>query len=123
MAYIERHNVVVTTGTATGTGYTPVVNGFVLAIVYTKDDFASGVDFTITGETSGINIWTQNNVNATVTVYPRNATCDTAGVASLYAVAGEPVEDRIPVAQERIKIAIAEGGNGKSGTFDLYIGG
>ena len=122
MAYIERHQVTVTTGTATGTGYTPVVNGFVLAIVYTKTDYAAGVDFTVTGETSGIIIWDQDNVDATVTVYPRGATCDTAGLASLYAGSGEPVEDRIPVAQERIKIAIAAGGNGKTGVFDVYVG-
>jgi len=122
MAYIERHQVTVTTGTATGTGYTPVVNGFVLAIVYTKVDYSNGVDFTITGETSGIIIWDQDNVDATVTVYPRNATCDTVGIASLYAGSGEPVEDRIPIAQERIKIAIAAGGNGKIGVFDVYVG-
>ena len=119
-----RHTVVVTTivgGTATAYT-TDKITGRVLGIRYVKDDFTNGVDFTITGETTGINVWTQLNVDASITALTRAATCDVAGGASLYAAAGEPVEDYIVLADERIKIAIAQGGDGKSGTFHFLIG-
>lgn len=124
MAYIEQHTVTVTTdGDGAGTGYTGLTNGFVQAIRYVKTDYADGVDFEITAEVSGETIWDQDNVNDSATVYPRAATHDTAGAASLYAAGGEPVETLIPVAQERIKIEIANGGDTKTGTFHVYVGG
>jgi hypothetical protein len=124
MANIERHEVTIQTAAdGTGTGYTGVCNGFVQAIRYLKGDYADGVDFTVTAEKSGATIWDQDNVNASVTIHPRAATSDTAGAASLYAAAGEPVEAPIPVSKERIKIEIAQGGDTKSGTFHVYVGG
>jgi hypothetical protein len=45
-----------------------------------------------------------------------------AAAASLYAVGGEPVETLIPVARERIKLAVANGGAGGVGTFHVYVG-
>jgi hypothetical protein len=124
VAHIERHKVTITTdGTGAGLGYTELANGFVQAIRYVKDDFANGVDFTVTAEVSGATIWDQDDVNASATVYPRAPTTDTAGVASLYAGSGEPVETLILVANERIAIAIAAGGATKTGTFHVYVGG
>lgn len=124
MAYIERHVVTITTAAGGGgTGYTPVVNGFIQAIRYVKTDYADGVDFDVTAETSGIVIWDEDNVNASKTVYPRAATHDTLGVASLYAAGGEPVETYIPVSTERVKIVVAAGGDTKVGVFHVYIGG
>ena len=122
MSYAERHTVALTTD-ASGdvTGYTNTVTGRVIAVIYTKDDFAAGVDFTITSETTGQNIWTESDVNASKTVAPRQPTHDRAGVASLYAAAGEPVEDHIYVALERIKIVVAQGGNAKSGSFTVIV--
>ena len=35
------------------TAFTRIVNGNVLSIQYVKDDYAAGVDFTITRETTG----------------------------------------------------------------------
>jgi len=120
--YVERHSVSITTDAAgDATGYTPVVTGKIVAIVYTKTDYAAGVDFTITSETTGQTIWTESNVNASKTCVPRQATHDTAGVASLYAGAGEPVEDYVHVANERVKIVIASGGNAKTGTFIVLV--
>lgn len=122
--YIERHTVSITTDTnGDGTGYTPTVTGEILAIVYTKSNYTDGVDFTITGEGSGIPIWTGSNVNATTTVAPRQATHGTDGVAAVYASGGSAVNDRIPVAKERIKIVVASGGSSHAGTFDVYVGG
>ena len=119
-----RHTVIVTTivgGTATA--YTTAkITGRILGIRYVKTDFTNGVDFTIVGETTATPIWTQVNVDASVTVAPRQATCDTAGVASLYAAGGEPVEDYIVLADERISITIAQGGDLKVGTFHFLIG-
>jgi hypothetical protein len=57
----------------------PHLNGRVLTLIYTKDDFTNGVDFTITGEASGETIWTEANVDASKTVAPRQATHSTAG--------------------------------------------
>ncbi len=124
MSYVERHEVTITTAAdGTGTGYTEVIRGLIQAIRYVKTDYADGVDFTITAEGSSLTIWDEDNVNASKTVYPRAATCDTVGVASLYAAAGEPVEDHIPVSEERVKIEIAQGGSGKIGTFHVYVDG
>jgi len=122
--YAERHAVTVTTDAdGAGTGYTPVVTGNVLAIHYVKADFADGVDFTITAEATGESIWAQVNVNASASVVPRQATHSTAGVAALYAAAGVAVLAPVTVAADRVKIAVASGGDTKSGTFMLIVGG
>lgn len=98
------------------------VNGRIFTVKYSKTDFADGVDFTITTETTGQNVWVQENVNASALVCPRQPTHDYAGNASLYASGGEPVEDYIIAANERIKIVIAAGGDTKSGTFEIIAG-
>ena len=125
--YITHYVVNIQTNkTGDGIGYTDApVNGFIRAIRYVKPtagSFAAGVDFEVTAEQSGVVIWDQDDVNASVTVYPRAAICDTAGVASLYAENGEPVEDLIPIANERVKITVANGGDGGVGTFHVYVG-
>ena len=122
MSYAERHVVTLTTTSGgAATGYTPVITGRISQIRYVKDDFANGVDFTITAEATGETIWTQLDVNASVTVAPRQPTHDTAGVASLYAAAGEPVEAPIVLAQDRVKIVIAAGGDTTTGTFHVIV--
>ena len=99
------------------------LSGEVWAIIYTKDDYDAGVDFTITAETSGLTVWTESDVDASKTVYPRAPASDTAGAAMLYAAAGEAViAGPVPLANERLKIAIASGGNVKVGNFRLIIG-
>jgi len=121
--HVQRHRVTVTTAAGgTAEAFTGVVNGRLLAVIYTKGDFATGVDFTITTETTSQNLWVQENVDASAVVAPRQPTHDYAGNASLFAAAGEPVEDYIFIGEERIKIAIAAGGAVKSGTFDFLVG-
>ena len=123
MSFAERHVVTVTTdASGDGTGYTPVVTGRILAIHYVKDDYDAGVDFTITAEATGETIWQESNVNASKTVAPRQPTHATDGTASLYAAAGEPVEDYIALAADRVQIVVANGGDTKSGTFHVVIG-
>jgi len=122
MSYAERHAVTITTnGTGDGTGYTPVVTGKVVQITYTKNDYAVGVDFDVTGDSSGVIIWAQDNVDATATVCPRQATHTTAGVAALYAAGGSAVLDGVYVANERVKIVVAAGGDTKVGTFHVVV--
>ena len=122
MSYAERHAVTITTDAGgDGTGYTPVITGRIQAIHYAKTDYAAGVDFTITAEATGETIWTESNVNASATRAPRQATHATDGTASLYAAAGEPVEDYIAVAEDRVKIVVAQGGDTKSGTFHVIV--
>ncbi len=121
--FVRRYQVDVTTESdGTATAYSDVVNGRIISIQYEKDDFADGVDFTITTETTGQNLWTDENVNASAQRAPRQPTHANDGSASLYAAGGEPVEDYYAVDNERIKIVIAEGGNAKSGTFYITIG-
>ncbi len=128
--YVRKFTVPVTTdsdGDATAftaldsTGNAEQINAYVISIQYVKTDFADGVDFTITDETAGQTIWTESNVDAAKTVAPRQATHSTAGVASLYAAAGTAVNDRVFVANERIKIIVANGGDTKSGSFIVKI--
>lgn len=118
---IRKFSVPVTTVTATGEGFSPYISGFIESIQYLKTDYADGVDFTITAEATGETIWTEADVNSAVIKHPRAPTCTTAGVASLYASGGTAVNDRIALSRDRVKIAIAQGGNAKTGTFVITV--
>lgn len=127
--YVRKFTVAITTngsGAATaytgddGQGSSSAINGRVVSIAYTKTDFDNGVVFTITDEVTGQTIWTETAVDASKTVAPRQATHDTAGVASLYET-GQAVEDNVYVAHERIKIVIASGGDTKTGSFVIHV--
>lgn len=122
---IRRHVVNVTTASdGSATVYSPVIFGRLESIAYVKpgsNSFADGVDFAITGETTGQGIWTENDVNASAVRHPGAATNSNAGVASLYAAAGTAVNDRIALAGERVKIVIASGGNAKNGAFHITV--
>jgi len=124
--YIVRETVEITTAAdGSATFYTKVVNGRILSIQYVKDGitpFDDGVDFAITLEITGQGLWTQSDVNASAIRAPRQPTHDGVGAASLYAATGEPVEDKIVAADERVKIVIAAGGNSKKGKFHVTIG-
>lgn len=121
--FAERKIVNVTTdASGDATEYSEPIRGRIISIQYVKTDFDNGVDFTITAETTGQNIWTESNVNAAATRAPRQPTHDAIGAASLYAAAGESVEDYIVLADERVKIVVAQGGDTKSGTFHITVG-
>lgn len=123
MAYGARQSVTITTD---GSGDAEVfIEGgywFIEEIKYVKTDFTDGVDFAITGEDSGTNIWTESDVNASVTVRPRAETHSTAGVAALYAGSGTAVNDKILIVDERVKIVISSGGAAKTGVIDFTLG-
>ena len=122
---MRRYKVPVTTAAdGTATAYSPRIAGEIHSIQYVKDGsngYTNGVDFTVTAEATGENIWTQNDVNASAVVYPRAATHSQAGVAALYAASGTGVLARIGVASDRVKIALASGGASKIGTFHILV--
>lgn len=128
MSYCRIYTItpVVAGGAGAATAYTSeTVRGHIESIRYVKHGtipFHDGQTMTLTGETTGTPIWAETGVNASAVRYPRAATCDTVGVASLYAAAGEPVEDKIAIAHERLKMVIASGGdNGDTGTFYVTV--
>lgn len=112
---------ITTASDGSATEYLGPFTGYLNRIVYTKTDFATGVDFTATIESTGENVWTATNQDASAVKAPRTPTHDGVGAASLYAAGGEPVEDKILLVRDRIKIVIAQGGNAKVGTFKAYI--
>lgn len=124
-AQAKRYKVTVTTASdGTATAYTPRISGKIVQIEYVKPgagSFDDGVDFTITGEATGIGLWTESNVNASAVRAPRQATHSNAGVAALYASGGTAVLSQIGMANDRVKIVIASGGNAKAGTFHVTV--
>ena len=103
-----------------GTGYSGYISGYIEAIQYVKAgavNYTDGVDFTITAEATGEDIWVDTNINASEVVRPRAATHSTAGVAALYAGAGVAVNDRIALGRDRVKIVLAQAGASKTGRF------
>lgn len=122
MSYVKRTVVAVTTAPdGSATAYSEVLTGKLSQIRYVKGDFDNGSTFTITSEATGETLWTEAAVNASATRAPRQATHSTAGAAALYAGAGAAVNDKIALADDRIKIVIAAGGNVKSGVFHVIL--
>ncbi len=124
MSYAERHTLTVTTDSnGDATVYSPVVTGRVLSIRYVKTDYAAGVDFTITADVSAEGLWTETNRDSSETVAPRMPTQDAVGGDLFYEAANsEAVIDHIVLANDRVKIVVANGGDTKVGTFHIIIG-
>lgn len=125
--YVEQHTIqVLTDASGNFTGYTPPVTGRILQVRYIPDGTAplDGLaDLDITGADTGVVIVDKNDIGSVAfTAAPRQPTHDAALAASLYAASGEPVEDAVVVAQERLKLVIAQGGAAKSGTFHIWVG-
>lgn len=106
-----------------GTFYTPAIYGDLVSFRYVKTDFADGIDFVCTLETTGETLWAEDTLNASATRYPRAATHSTAGAAALYASGGVAVLGRIAIGGDRIKIVVDGGGVSKSGTLHVTIDG
>lgn len=129
MSRLTRHVVSVTTDSdGAATGYTDVpVNGFIHSIRYIPDGSSpldTNADVDITGEATGIVVLDDDNIGTSAyTVMPRFATTDQTNTASLYASGGEPVEDRVGIANERLKVVIASGGDTLTGVFHILVEG
>lgn len=101
-----------------------ITGGKIHSIHYVKHGvtpYTDGVDFTITVNTTGENVWTETNVNASTVRYPRAPTHTQAGVAAVYASGGEGVRAPVALASDQIRIAIANGGDTKIGTFYALV--
>ncbi len=121
---IRRFVVPVTTASdGSATAYTPRLSGKVVSIRYIKTDFADTVDFAITADVTGEGIWTEENVTASATRSPRAATHSTAGAAALYAAGGTGVLAPVALGRDRVKIAVTNGGDTKSGAFHVTVDG
>lgn len=118
----RRFKITVTTnGAQAATVYSPYLSGRLISVQYVKTDYADGSTFTITSEATGETLWTEAAVNASTVRRPRAGVHSTAGVAALYAAAGEAVTDLIRLSRDRIKIVIAAGGVTKTGTFYALV--
>lgn len=93
------------------------LNGFLEVLKYTPGTIATGADLTITGETSGIPIMAKSDAGTSIVFYyPRalpNAVADGAP--------GTVPALRIPIKNERIKIVVAQGGNGGVGSIEATL--
>ena len=119
---VRRFVVTVTSdGSGNATVYSPYLSGKIAAINYVKTDFTNGVDFTITGEATGQTIWTESNVDSSKVCMPRGATHSNAGVAALYASAGEAVNDLFRLSRDRVKFVIGSAGATHTGTFHILV--
>jgi hypothetical protein len=125
MAKSRKFTVVATSDAdSVGTFYTLYVSGYIESVQYVKDvttPYTNGVDFTITVADTGEEVWVDTNINASEVVRPGAPTHTTAGVAALYAAAGEAVNDRIALGRDRVKIVLAAAGATKTGTFVITI--
>ena len=113
-----RYSKVAVTVSAGGaaTAYSPRISGKLHSITYEKVDYADGVDFTITSERTGEGIWTASDVNASATKYPRAAAHDLVGVAATLD-GTRAMRAEVALANDRVKIVIAQGGVSKTGNF------
>lgn len=112
---------------ASGNFSAPVqANGRLLQYRYVPDGSTpldTGADLDIIGATTGFIYINQDDIGTSAfTKVPRQPTHDNTGAASLYAGAGEPVEDFMWIGGEQLTVTIANGGNTLSGKLYMWIG-
>ena len=121
--HVEKYSLTLTMSTSlTDTEYTPVCNGAIMAIGYTKSTSAtisSTATLAITTETSARNILTSMAVGGSNFLKcPREVVVNTTNGA----VSNESA--LIPIANERIKCVVAASSAASlTGTFDVIIDG
>lgn len=114
---------VTTAADGSATAYSPTTKGLLHSVSYLKDGtvpFADGVDFAVTVENSGEGVWTEANVNAAATKYPRPANHDLVGAAVTFD-GTRAIRDMVGIAGSRFKVVIAQGGNAKKGRFVFVL--
>ncbi len=121
---IKRISVAVTAdGSGAVTVYTPRFSGRIHQIEYVKPGsgyYDDTVDFAITGEKTGIGLWTEANVTASKVCAPRMPTHSQVGVAATLD-GTRPALDRVALGNDRAKIVLAQAGASKTGTFHFLI--
>lgn len=116
--YVKQKRVTMTTNDSGAvTGYINAMNGRILSIIYQKTDYDDGVGIVVTNDNTGEPILTKAAMNATDSFVPGhevNAVADATAVTNAWAY--------LVVADEKIKIVVAAGGDTKSGTFIVNVG-
>lgn len=98
------------------------LSGFLEAYRLDWVDLDTGADLDIVGDKTGQILANHDSLGvADLERAPRRPTHDIAGAASLYAGAGEPVEDKFFCHGEAYTVTIANGGNVKTGTLYIWI--
>jgi hypothetical protein len=124
---VERFSVSVTTAAdGSATAYSPTITGAISSIAYVADGtnpYAATVDFAITVEATGQGLWTQSDISASGTRAPRQPTHAQDGSERFYtgSNASHSVPDLICLANDRVKIVLAQGGNAKVGQFVITV--
>ena len=111
---------VVTDESGAAVAYSPQCNGLVRTVEYVKPtsgglDAATDID--IIADVSGAVIWTNKDLSTSKVIHPLAPAQDNTGADIVGAYAP------ICLADERIKITVANGGNTLSGTFIFTIEG
>lgn len=120
--YVTRQTVSVTTdGSGVATAYSDYFSGRIHSIQYVKNNYDDTVDFTITLDGTGEQLWTESNVTASKIVYPRVGVHDTVGVAATLD-GTRAMRDAHVAVVDRVKIVLAQGGAAKAGTFKIIYG-
>lgn len=118
--FVKTHTLsILTNASEAFTGYLGPINGRILSVRLVDVDLTNTADLAITGETTGIEVLTETAAGATETWYPRvaaNLNTDGSALATTYYV--EP----ITIGDERIKVAIANGGVAKTATIYVQTG-
>ena len=124
---VERFSVSVTTAAdGSATAYSPTITGAISSIAYVADGtnpYAATVDFAITVEATGQGLWTQSDISASGTRAPRQPTHEQDGTDRFFQGSGteHSVPDLICLANDRIKIVLAQGGDTKTGLFIITV--
>ena len=100
--------------------YSPQCNGLVRTVEYVKptsDGLDAATDIDIIADVSGAVIWTNDDLSVSKVIHPLAPAQDNRGadITGAYAT--------ICLADERIKITVADGGDSLSGTFIFTIEG
>lgn len=111
---------VVTDDLGAAVAYSPQCNGLVRTVEYVKptsDGLDAATDIDIIADVSGAVIWTNDDLASSKVIHPLAQAQDNTGADIVGAYAP------ICLADERIKITVANGGDTLSGTFIFTIEG
>jgi hypothetical protein len=117
---------VTTAADGSATAYSPTITGAISSIAYVADatnPYAATVDFAITVEATGQGLWTQSDISASGTRAPRQPTHGQDGTDRFYTGTNvnHAVQDLICLANDRVQIVLAQGGNAKVGQFVITV--
>ena len=118
---LSRFSVAVTTSAlGAAVAYSPQCNGLIRTVEYikpTSGGLDAATDIDIIADVSGAVIWTNDDLSASKVIHPLTQAQDNTGADITGAYAP------ICLADERIKITVANGGDSLSGTFIFTIEG